>query len=164
MPITSMNEIVVSLLSELRHGAERSQSIYQELGQASQNSQIKEALESRGMIASQVLSRLDECFKLLNEKPVKVNQRMRDVFIEDFRKELSEIQMPLARKVFVLAKASHLAHLEAAGYMALIEASDTLGHPGIAILLESCLADKLAFAQRTKRLIRQHIEQKVSAA
>ena len=164
MPITSMNEIVVSLLSELRHGAERSQSIYQELGQASQNSQIKEALESRGMIASQVLSRLDECFKLLNEKPVKVNQRMRDVFIEDFRKELSEIQMPLARKVFVLAKASHLAHLEAAGYMSLIEASDTLGHPGVAILLESCLADKLAFAQRTKRLIRQHIEQKVSAA
>ena len=164
MPITSMNEIVVSMLSELRHGAERSQSIYQELAQASQSPQIKEALESRGMIASQVLSRLDECFKLINEKPVKVNQRLRDVFIEDFRKELGEIQSPLARKIFTLAKASHLAQLEAAGYTALIEAADTVGHPGVAVLLESCLADKLAFAQRTKRLIRHHIEQRVSAA
>jgi hypothetical protein len=32
------------------------------------------------------------------------------------------------------------------------------------VLLESCLADKLAFAERTKRLIREHIEQKFSAA
>jgi ferritin-like metal-binding protein YciE len=164
MPITSMNEIVVSMLSELRHGAERCQPIYQELAQAIQSPQIKEALKSRGMIASQVLSRLDECFKLINEKPVKVNQRLRDVFIEDFRKELNEIQQPLARKLFVLAKANHLAHLEIAAYVALIEAADTQGHPGVAILLESCLADELAFAGRAKRLIRQHLEQKVSAA
>jgi ferritin-like metal-binding protein YciE len=164
MPISSTNEIVVSMLSELRHGAERSQSIYQEFGQAAQSPHIKEALEARGMIASQVVTRLDECFKLLNEKPVKVNQRLRDVFIEDFRRELGEIQSPLARKVFALAKASHLAHLEAAGYLALIEAADTAGHPGVAVLLESCLADHRAFAERTKRLLRHHIEQKVSAA
>lgn len=164
MPITSVNEIVVSMLSELRHGAERSQPIYQELAQAAQNSQIREALKSRGMIASQVLSRLDECFKLLNEKPVKVNHRLRDMFIEDFRQELNEIQQPLARKLFVLAKANHLAHLEIAGYVALIEAADTQGHLGVAVLLESCLAEKLAFVARTKRLIRQHLEQRASAA
>lgn len=82
----------------------------------------------------------------------------------DFRRELNEIQLPLARKLFVLAKASHLAHLEGAGYMALIEAADTLGHPGVGVLLETCLADKFAFAERTKRLIREHIEQRVSAA
>jgi ferritin-like metal-binding protein YciE len=152
------------MLSELRHGAERSQSIYEELGQAAQNPQIKEAMEARGMISSQILSRLDKCFELISEKPTTVNQRLRDVFIEDFRKELNEIQQPLARKIYVLAKASHLAHLEAAGYMALTEAADTFGHPGVGVLLESCLADKLAFAQRTKHLIREHIHQKVSAA
>ena len=164
MPISSAKELMVSMLSELRHGAERSQSIHEELGQAAQNPEIKEALEASGMIASQVVSRLDQCFKLINEHPVKVNQRLRDVFIEDFRKEVNEIHLPLVRKLFVLAKASHLAHLEAAGYMALTEAADTLGHPGVGALLESCLADKLAFAHRTKQLIREHIEQKVSAA
>jgi len=28
------------------------------------------------------------------------------------------------------------------------------GHFGVGVLLESCLADKLAFAERTRRLIR----------
>ena len=164
MPITTTKELAVSMLSELRHGAERSVKIYAELGNAAQNPQIKEALDAREMISSQVLSRLDECFKLIGEKPVKINDRLHDVFIEDFRKELNEIQLPLARKIFVLAKASHLAHLQAAAYIGLSKVADTLGHPGVGVLLESCLADKLAFAERTKHLIREHIEQKVSAA
>jgi ferritin-like metal-binding protein YciE len=86
------------------------------------------------------------------------------VFIEDFRRELNEIQGPVARKMFILAKANHLVHLQAAGYVALIAVADTLGHPGVGMLLESCLADKLAFVERTKRVIRQQIEEKVSHA
>ena len=164
MPITSPKELVISMLSELRHGAERSQSIYEELGQAAQNPQIKEAMDARHMVSSQVVSKLDECFKLIGERPVKINQKLHDVFIEDFRRELSEIQQPLARKLFVIAKASHLGHLQAAVYTALIEVADTHGHPGVGVLLESCLADKLAFASRTKRLIREVIEQRASAA
>ena len=74
------------------------------------------------------------------------------------------IQGPVARKLFVLAKASHLAHLQVASYMALIAAADTLGHPGVAVLLESCLADKLAFVERTKRLISEQLTERVSHA
>jgi hypothetical protein len=48
--------------------------------------------------------------------------------------------------------------------MALIAVADTLGHPGVGVLLESCLADKLAFAERTKRLISEHFAEKISHA
>jgi ferritin-like metal-binding protein YciE len=164
MPITTAKDLCVAMLSELRNGAERSPKIYEELGQAAQNPEIKEALDARGLISSQVLSKLDECFRLIGEKPTKVNQRLHDVFIEDFRREVNEIQGPVARKMFILAKASHLVHLQVAGYVALIAVADTLGHPGVGVLLESCLADKLAFVERTKRLIRQQIEEKVSYA
>jgi ferritin-like metal-binding protein YciE len=152
------------MLSELRHGAERSRKIYEELGQAAQNPEIKEALDARELVSSQIVSRLDECFKLIGEKPTKVNQRLHDVFIEDFRRELNEIQGPVTRKVFVLAKASHLAHLQVASYITLIAAADTLGHPGVGLLLESCLADKLAFMERTKRLIGAELAEKISHA
>jgi ferritin-like metal-binding protein YciE len=152
------------MLSELRHGAERSRKIYEELGQAAQNPSIKEALDAREMVSSQIMSRLDQCFKLIGESPVKINQRLHDVFIEDFRRELNEIQGPVARKIFVLAKASHLAHLQVAGYSALIAVADAMGHPGVGLLLESCLADKLAFMERTRNLIREHIAEKVSHA
>jgi len=164
MPITNARELAITILSEIRHGAERSQKIYEELGQAAHSPQIKEALDARELISSQILTRLDECFTLVGEKPVKINERLHEVFIEDFRRELKEIQSPLARKLFVLAKASHLVHLQAAGYRALITVADSLGHPGVGVLLESCLADKLVFAERTKRLIHEHVEQKVAAA
>ena len=164
MSISTPKELCVSMLSELRHGAERSRKLYEELGEAAQNPEIKEALDARELVSSQILNRLDECFKLIGEKPSKVNQRLHDVFIEDFRRELNEIQGPLARKLFVLAKASHLAHLQVASYMTLIAAADTLGHPGVGVLLESCLADKLAFMERTKSLIRAHIAEKALRA
>ena len=164
MSISTPKELCVSMLSELRHGAERSRKLYEELGEAAQNPEIKEALDARELVSSQILNRLDECFKLIGEKPSKVNQRLHDVFIEDFRRELNEIQGPLARKLFVLAKASHLAHLQVASYMTLIAAADTLGHPGVGVLLESCLADKLAFMERTRSLIRAHIAEKALRA
>ncbi len=164
MPIKTPKELCVSMLSELRHGAERSEGIYEELGQAAQNPEIKEALGARELVSSQIVHRLDECFRLIGEKPAKVNQRMHEVFIEDFRRELKEIEGSVTRKIFVLAKASHLAHLQVASYIALIAAADTFGHPGVGVLLESCLADKLAFMERTRGLIRAQIEQKVSHA
>lgn len=160
MPIKTPKEVFVALLSDLRQGAERSQKIYEELGQAAQDREIKEALDAREFISSQILSRLDECFRLMGEKPVKGNGRLHDVFLEDFRKEINEIQSPLARRIFILAKASRLMHLRIGEYVALIAAADVMDHPAVGVLLESCLADKLAFAERTKRLIRESLKQK----
>ncbi|MGZ3699890.1 MAG: DUF892 family protein, partial [Bdellovibrionota bacterium] len=63
---------------------------------------------------------------------------------------------------FVLAKANHLNHLRIAGYEALIAAADKTGHYSVGVLLESCLADKVVFAERTKRLIRNIVKTQVA--
>ena len=96
------------------------------------------------------------------EQPAKLSGRLHDVFVEDFRKELAEIQSPAAKHLFILAKAIHLIHLRVAEYVALIAAADVTGHYGVGVLLESCLADKLAFVERTRRLIRKVVEAKVT--
>jgi ferritin-like metal-binding protein YciE len=161
--MTTPKEVFVHLLSGLRQGAESSQKVYEELGQLAQDPEIKEALDAREFISTQILSRLDECFRLIGEKPVKVNERLHEVFVEDFRRELSEIKNPLARRIFILAKASRLMHLRIGEYIALIAAADMTGHPAVGMHLESCLADKLAFMERTKRLIRERLMEKVAA-
>ena len=163
MSVKTPKELFLLMLSDLRHGSERSQKIYEELGNAAQEPEIKEALNAREFISSQILSRLDECFRLIGEKPVPRDQRLYDLFVEDFRRELKEIQSPLVRKMFVLSKASRLMHLRVGEYVALIAAADVLDHPAVGVLLESCLADKMAFAERTRRLIREHIREKVHA-
>lgn len=164
MPIKTPKELFVTLLSDLRQGAERSAKIYEELGNAAQDSEIKEALDAREFISGQVLSRLDECFRIIGEKPIKLSGRLHDVFVEDFRRELGEIQSPIARRMFILAKATRLAHLRIGEYVSLIAAADVTGHPAVGVLLESCLADKLAFAERTRRLIREILQEKLAAA
>jgi hypothetical protein len=77
-----------------------------------------------------------------------------------FRRELAEIQNPAAKALFVLIKANHLIHFRVAEYVALVAMADVTGHFGVGVLLESCLADKLAFLERTRRLIRNAIETK----
>jgi len=156
MPINNPKELFVLMLSDLRQGAERTTSIFKELSQAAQDPHIKEALEARVFLSDKILASLDECFKLIGTKPMKAAGRLQDIFIEDFRKELTQIQSPEAKLLYILVKATHLMHLRIGEYRALIAAADVTGHYGVGVLLESCLADKLAFVERTGRLIREH--------
>jgi ferritin-like metal-binding protein YciE len=94
---------------------------------------------------------------------VNVTGKRHDAFVEDFRRELAEIQSPEAKRLFVLAKANHLNHMRTAEYVTLVAAADVSGHHGVGVLLESCLGDHLAFVERTRRLIRHVIEAKVAA-
>jgi ferritin-like metal-binding protein YciE len=163
MAIKNPRELFVKLLSHIRHGTERSAAIYKELGDAAQNPEIQEALAARAFVSQQNLEKLDEAFRMIGEKPVSVTGPLHDVFVEDFRKELAEIQSPEARRLFVLAKANHLSHMRTAEYVTLVAASDVSGHHGVGVLLESCLADHLAFGERTRRLIHRVVEAKIAA-
>src|SRR6516165_8784727 len=163
MPVKSPKELFVMVLSHARHGTERSAAVYKELSEQAQNPEIQQALGARAFVSQQNLEKIDEAFKLIGEKPVSVTGRMHDVFVEDFRKELAEIQSPEARRLFVLAKANHLSQMRTAEYTLLVAASDISGHHGVGVLLESCLADHLAFGERTRRLIHRVIEEKIAA-
>lgn len=160
MAIRDQKELFVRMLSDVRQGAEQSAKIYQEMSQQADRPEVKEALEARAFVSNKVLSTLDECFKIIGQQPTQTSGRMRDVFVEDFRKELGEIQSPEAKLLFILAKAHHLNQMRVGEYVVLIEAADMTGHFGIGLLLSTCLADKLAFVERTRKLIRNVVEGK----
>jgi ferritin-like metal-binding protein YciE len=114
-------------------------------------------------VSNKTLSTIDECFRIMSESPMKGSGRLHDVFVEDFRKDLSEIKSPAARHLYILTKAHHLNQLRIGEYVALIEAADVTGHYGIGLLLATCLADKMAFVERTRHLIRSIVESKIEA-
>jgi ferritin-like metal-binding protein YciE len=158
MPTKSPKELFVLMLSHARQGTERTSKILQEISQAAQRPEIKEALEARAFISEQILTKLDECFRLIGEKPVQLTGRLEEVFAEDFRRELGEIQSPAAKHLFVLVKAIRLVHLRIGELVALTAAADMTGHYAVGVLLETCLADYLAFTERTRRFIRNIAE------
>jgi ferritin-like metal-binding protein YciE len=164
MPIKNPKELFVALLSNVRQGTERTNTVYKEIIQAAQRPDVKEALEARVFISEDILARIDQCFKIIGEQPMKPSPRLQglqETFADDFRKELAEIESPVARHLFILAKANHLMHLRIAEYVALIETADVTGHYAVGALLETCLADKLAFAERARRLIRHIVKTEV---
>lgn len=161
--VKTPKDLFVQLLSDVRQGTVRTTDIFKEISQVAQDPDVKEALEARVFVSDQILARIDQCFKLIGEAPVKQSGRLTEVFFEDFRKELAEIQNPVAKNLFLLAKANHLVHLRIAEYVTLIAAADITGHFAVGVLLETCLADKLAFVERTRRLIRNIVETRVAA-
>lgn len=163
MSIKDPKELFIRMLSDVRRNAERSTAFYQELGDLAQDEQIKETLQARALVAESILTRLNECFKLIGAQPAKLDGKVQDVFVEDFRRELAVIESPLARRLFVLAKLTHLLHLHIGEYVALTAAADVTGNHAVGLLLETCLADKLTFVERTRRLIRNRIAERVAA-
>jgi ferritin-like metal-binding protein YciE len=164
MSVTTPKDVFLVLLSHVRQSTERAANIYTEIGKVAQDPEIKEALEARAFLSEKTLATLDQCFKVLGEQPVKFSGRLQEIFVEDFRKELTEIQSPIAKRLFVLAKLVHLTHLQIGEYVALVAAADSQGHYGVGVMLETCLADKLAFVERTRRIIRYVAEEKITAA
>ena len=162
MPVKNPKELFVMLLSDVRFGTEKITKFFQEIIPFVQDPEIKQAVEARLFVNEKILLTLDQCFKLIGEQPVKPLGRLYDIFLEDFKKEFQEIQLPVAKHLFILAKINHLIHLRIGEYMALIMAADMSGHYGVAVLLESCLADKLALVERTKKLIRNIVETKIA--
>ena len=162
MTVKNPKEVFVLLLTNVRNGVQRQTAIYQEMSQLVQDPDIKEAIDARVFLTEKTLSTLDECFRLIGEQPVKTSGRLHEIFVEEFRRDLAEIQSPIARHLFILAKAQQLTHIRMGEYVALIAAADMTGDYGVGVLLESCLADKLAFGERTRRLLRRVIESRAA--
>jgi ferritin-like metal-binding protein YciE len=162
MAANTPKEVFVLMLSNVRQGAERTSKFFQELSQIAQDPDIKEVLEARVFVNDKIMATLDQCFKLIGEQPVKTTGRLQEVFIEDFKREVAEIQSPVAKHLFILSKAIHLIHVRIGEYVALTAAADLTGHYAVGTLLETCLADKLAMAERTRRLLRTVVETRMA--
>ena len=158
MPARTPKEVFLMLLSNVRNRTERQADIYQEIGKHAEEPEIREAVEARAFVSKQILEKLDECFRVIGEKPGKSTGQLQETFLEDFRREVAEIQSPVAKRLFVLAKLNHLARARMAEYEVLVAAAVLAGHHGVGVLLETCLADKLAFVERNLRLIRRLVE------
>ena len=160
MPVNNPQEMFVLLLSDVRRKTERSIDFYQEVSKLAEEPEIKEAIDARAFVAQASLAKIDEAFKLINQKPATLTGRTEEVFVEDFRREVAEIKSPVVRRIFILSKLMHLTHWRIGEYMALVAAADSTGHFGVGVLLESCLGDYLAFVERNRRIIRKLAELK----
>jgi len=158
-----MNAFLV-LLSNVRRTTERSAKIYTELGELANDPDVKASMDARAFVQTGSLAKIDEVFRLIDKKPLDLPGTIQDAFIEEFRTEFKSIESQPVRRLYVLAKAIRLAHFRIGEWVALVAAADFTRTGGVGVLLETCLAEDLAFAERTRRFLRKLAEAKVAAA
>jgi ferritin-like metal-binding protein YciE len=163
MTINEPIDAFVALLSHARSTTERSAKIYTELGKLAENPDVETALNARAFVQTGTLAKIDEAFRLIGKKPVEFPGTLTEKMVENFREEVAEIKAPAIKRLFVLSKAIQIAHWRIGEWVALVAASDVTGNFGVGVLLETCLAEDLAFAERTRRILRKVAEERVAA-
>lgn len=158
MPVKEPKDLFVKILSDLRQHEYGLAGTLNALRENVQDKDIKDYFESLIYLSEKNVETLDKCFKMINEKPVKTDDKLKDLFLEDFKKEFSEIESPLVKVIYFTAKANHLMNVRAGEWMTLIEMSDISGNRGVGLLLGSVFAQKVAFAKKARRRIRTIIE------
>ena len=163
MTINDPMDAFVALLSHARSTTERSAKIYSELGELAQNPDVATALNARAFVQTGTLAKIDEAFRLIGKTPVEFPGKLTELMVENFRSEVAEIKAPAIRRLYVLSKAIQIAHWRIGEWTALVAAADVTGNYGVGVLLETCLAEDLAFAERTSRILRKVAEEKIAA-
>ena len=162
MVLSPSQQVFLLLLSNARHGTDRAARFYEEISHYAPQADMKATLQARAFIANKTLVTLDECFRLMEIQPIKVRGRVEEVFADDFRRDLIELQSPIATALYIMAKVIHLHNLRTAEYLALSAAADVVGHSELGTLLESCLPDHLVFIERARRMIRDTLTERMS--
>jgi ferritin-like metal-binding protein YciE len=164
MTVRNPEELFVWMLSDVRQREDRAKTLLQEIGKMAEEPDIKEIIDQRLFIRDQIVATLDQCFKVIGKQPVPISSKLHDVFLEDFQRELKEIESPMAKGLYIRAKLNQLMHLHIGEYTALTAMADMSGHYGAGVLLETCLADNMAFVERSRRAMRKLVESKMEMA
>ncbi len=88
--------------------------------------------------------RIEDAFKLLREKPGKLEVKAIRALTEDATWVMDHIKGEHALDAALIASAQYIEHYEMAGYCVAAEWADTLGEREVAQLLESTLAEEEA--------------------
>jgi len=123
------------------------------MSQATEHEGVKEILDTRIFLTKQSISNIDECFRLLGKQPVPSAVRVDEVVLEEYRSGITEIQKPQLKALYTLHKARELMQVHIGAYKGLIAMAEFMGDIPISALLETNLAAKMVFIERTRELM-----------
>ena len=155
MAIQSAQDLFITVLSNVHAREQRSLQLWQEMSKLAQDEDVKEALDTRAYLTKQSISNLEECFRILGKQPVKTDTRLHDVLVDDFHRELNEIQQPGLKSLYIIHKAREIAHIHIGAYKGLVTMAELMGNVPVSALLETNLAAKMVFADRARELTRE---------
>jgi ferritin-like metal-binding protein YciE len=158
MTFNNPKDLFVKILSDVRESEYSLTTAFKELRETAQDQRAKDILDSLVFLQDKNVATLDQCFKLIGAQPVKTDDKFINMFLENFRKEFTEIQSPVAKTVFLFSKINHLINFRISEYMTLIAMSKKSDYKGVGLLLNNVLAPRIEFLEYSRHKITDYVE------
>ncbi len=150
-------DFFLKLLSNVHKNEENLGDILKTLREKAEDKDTKEYLDSLSFLSKKNQEIIEKCFNLIGEQPLPVDDKLKEMFLEDFRREFNALETPLVKFFYFKSAVNYLINARIGEWTTLVAMADISGNRGVGVLLESCLAEKMAFVERTRRHIRQVI-------
>jgi len=159
--VSTPQELFIALLSNVLRREEKLGDILTRIASVAQDPDIQQAIDSRGWVRDQQVAALKKCFSLLGAEPTQPRTALQEGFVEDFKSQVSEIEGPVAKRLFALAKINNLMRLHANEYAVMAAMADYVDNHGVAVILETCEATNNVLADRARAAIRSTVRERI---
>ena len=148
MPLSSPRELFVHEMADMLSAEQIIVKMLPELRKEAKHPEIATAFGDHEVETKRQISRLQEAFKLLGEKPEATTCHAAEGLKEEHMALHEEQPTPAILEMGNLAGAAKTEHYEIASYTSAIQMARDLGEPKVAALLKESLDEEKAMAKR----------------
>jgi ferritin-like metal-binding protein YciE len=142
MKIDNLQELFVEQLRDLYDGEQQITEALPKLIEKASNPQLKSALKEHLEITRQQITRLEQIFKGMNEKPTGESCKGMKGVIKEGDDVVSKANDPAVRDASIITSAQRVEHYEMAGYGTVKTYARQLGKPEYARILDQILSEE----------------------
>lgn len=152
--LNDLNDLLVDQLKDLYNAEGQLTKALPKMAKKATNPELKKAFETHLAETQQQISRLEQVFEALGEKPKGKTCHAMKGLIEEAQEVLSEDAEDAVRDAALIAAAQRVEHYEIAGYGTVRTYAESLGHKEAARLLQQTLDEE----GKTDKLLTQIAE------
>lgn len=148
----SMRQLYIDELRDLYSAETQLVKVLPKLAKASSNAALRQGFEEHLRQTSEHVSRLEQIFEMLDEKPTGKKCRGMDGLVKEGAETIKENYEPAVLDAAIIGAAQRVEHYEIAGYGAVRALAQILGEPEHVSLLEQTLEEEKQTDQKLTRL------------
>ena len=152
MSVDNLRELYIELLRDLYDGEQQITEALPKLIDKASNPQLKSALKEHLHITKQQISRLEQIFKGLNEKPSGESCKGMKGVIKEGDDLVGKADDPSVRDAGIITSAQRVEHYEIAGYGTVKTYARQLGNQDHARILEQILNEEKEADQKLSQI------------
>ena len=160
----SLQELYIDELRDLYNAETQLVKALPKMAKASSSDELREAFENHLRETSEHVSRLEQIFEQLEEKPSGKKCRGMEGLVKEGAETMEEEYGDNVMDAAIIGAAQRVEHYEMAGYLTAISLAERMGAKEVVSLLQKSLAEEQAAEQTLRKIARGLIKNTTATA